>query len=65
MSKTPYPYRNGTRVSPVARWLCDQVNGVDPDNLTKAVDTMRTRFGEVCTTKFGEPLVARLRTTSE
>jgi hypothetical protein len=64
MSKTPYPYKNGTSVRPIAAWLCDQVLGIESPALIDTVEAMRARYGLICTREYSQPLVHKLRTSS-
>jgi hypothetical protein len=65
MSRTPYPYKNGTNVEPMAAWLCDQIGRVDPYDLVASVGTMRQQFADIITGQYGEPFINRLRTGSQ
>ena len=60
MSRTPYPYKNGTHVEPVAAWLCEQVAGLKTRSLIAAVDQMRRQFMDTAGRELGEP-ITRLR----
>jgi hypothetical protein len=64
MSKTPYPYKNGTSIAPIATWLCEQVRGLDRQRLVDKVETLRRQYESVCLTNFNEPLVPKLRSAS-
>ena len=61
MSKTPYPYKNGTAVEPIAAWLCQEVQDLDAGKLVEAVEQMRRQFADITAAEFGEPLIPRLR----
>lgn len=61
MSRVSYPYKNGTSVKPIARWVCEHVPELEEDALIAAVDAIRGRYEKICLEKYGEPLVARLR----
>jgi hypothetical protein len=61
MSKTSYPYKNGTNVKPTAKWLCEHVPRLDADALIANVEAIRARYEKICLSEFDEPLVAKLR----
>jgi hypothetical protein len=64
MSKTPYPFKNGTHVEPIAAWLCEHVEGTKPRSLVASVDQMRRQFADISTREGGAPPVTRLKTGS-